>query len=122
MAIAALLSTAGATNATLYAPSNLTGMLAESKRLLPSFFGKESRLGRHAGLYITGGLVLLGRSPGASSVGPALGKQGAVSPPGAAVTSDGAGSCPRSTRPSRARRTHSVGRGVRRQSWVGVRP
>ena len=58
MAIAALLSTAGATNATLYASSNLTGMLAQ-ERLFPPFFGAESRLGRHAGLLITGGLVLV---------------------------------------------------------------
>jgi amino acid transporter len=58
MSIAALLSTAGATNATFYASGNLTGMLAE-ERLFPDFFGARSRLGRHAGLLITGGLVLL---------------------------------------------------------------
>ena len=40
MAIAALLATAGATNATLYASSNLTGMLAE-ERLFPPFFGSR---------------------------------------------------------------------------------
>jgi amino acid transporter len=45
MAIAALLATAGATNATLYASSNLTGMLAE-QRLFPSLFGRGSRLER----------------------------------------------------------------------------
>ena len=39
MAIAALLSTAGATNATLYASSNLTGMLAK-RGLFPPFFGR----------------------------------------------------------------------------------
>ncbi len=58
MAIAALLSTAGATNATLYASSNLTGMLAQEE-LFPSFFGPGTRLGKHSGLLITGGLVLL---------------------------------------------------------------
>jgi len=58
MAVAALLSTAGATNATLYASSNLTGMLAHEE-LFPSFFGAGSRLGKHGGLLITAGLVLL---------------------------------------------------------------
>jgi len=58
MSIAALLSTAGATNATLYASSNLTGMLAEAE-LFPSFFGARSRLGKNGGLYITGALVLV---------------------------------------------------------------
>jgi amino acid transporter len=58
MAVAALLSTAGATNATLYASSNLTGMLAQ-ERLFPSFFGTGTRLGAKAGLFITAGLVLL---------------------------------------------------------------
>ena len=58
MCVAALLSTAGATNATLYASSNLTGMLAQ-ERLFPSFFGTQLRVGARAGLYITGGLVLL---------------------------------------------------------------
>jgi len=56
MAVAALLSTAGATNATLYASSNLTGMLAQ-EGLFPSFFGAGSRLGAKAGLFITAGLV-----------------------------------------------------------------
>ncbi|HSP70883.1 MAG TPA: hypothetical protein VLN26_00855, partial [Gaiellaceae bacterium] len=58
MAVAALLSTAGATNATLYASSNLTNMLAQ-EGLFPSFFGAGSRLGAKAGLYITAGLVLV---------------------------------------------------------------
>jgi amino acid transporter len=58
MAVAALLSTAGATNATLYASSNLTGMLAQ-ERLFPSFFGPTSRLGARAGLFITAALVLV---------------------------------------------------------------
>jgi amino acid transporter len=58
MAVAALLSTAGATNATLYASGNLTGMLAK-ERLFPSFFGPGSRLGPKSGLLITAALVLL---------------------------------------------------------------
>jgi amino acid transporter len=58
MAVAALLSTAGATNGTLYASSNLTGMLAQEK-LFPSIFGAGSRLGKHGGLIITGALVLV---------------------------------------------------------------
>lgn len=58
MAVAALLSTAGATNATLYASSNLTNMLAD-QRLFPEFFGARSRLGPKAGLIITTALVLL---------------------------------------------------------------
>ena len=58
MAIVALLSTAGCTNATLYASGNLTGQLAKAQ-LFPEFFGETSRLGRHAGLLITSGLVLI---------------------------------------------------------------
>ena len=58
MAIVALLSTAGATNATLYASGNLTAMLAKTG-LFPPIFGEESRLGSHAGLLITTGLVLI---------------------------------------------------------------
>ena len=58
MSVCALLSTAGATNATLYASSNLTGMLAQ-EQLFPSFFGAGSRLGAKGGLLITAGLVLL---------------------------------------------------------------
>jgi amino acid transporter len=58
MAVAALLSTAGCTNASLYASGNLTGMLSET-RLFPPIFGAASRLGRHAGLLITTGVVLL---------------------------------------------------------------
>ena len=57
MAVAALLSTAGATNATLYASSNLTGMLAQ-ERLFPPLFGASSRLGARSGLLITSVLVL----------------------------------------------------------------
>jgi amino acid transporter len=58
MAIVALLSTAGATNATLYASGNLTNMLAE-EGLFPAWFGGHSRLGRHGGLVITTGFVLV---------------------------------------------------------------
>jgi amino acid transporter len=58
MAIVALLSTAGCTNATLYASGNLTGQLAKTG-LFPDIFGETSRLGRHAGLLITTGLVLI---------------------------------------------------------------
>jgi amino acid transporter len=58
MAVVALLSTAGCTNATMYASSNLTSMLAE-QGLFPDFFGYRSRLGRHAGLIITTVFVLL---------------------------------------------------------------
>lgn len=58
MAVVALLSTAGCTNATLYASGNLTGQLAKTG-LFPKSFGETSRLGRHAGLLITAGLVLI---------------------------------------------------------------
>ena len=58
MAIAAMLSTAGATNATLYASSNLTGMLAKIG-LFPPFFGPGSRLGAKSGLIITASVVLI---------------------------------------------------------------
>jgi amino acid transporter len=62
MAVAALLSTAGATNATLYASSNLTGMLAR-ERLFPPRFGIGPRLGPRlgpkSGLLVTAILVLV---------------------------------------------------------------
>lgn len=58
MAVTALLSTAGATNATLYASGGMTGMLAQVG-LFPSFFGPGHRLGPKAGLLITGGVVLV---------------------------------------------------------------
>ncbi|MFL6021115.1 MAG: amino acid permease, partial [Gaiellaceae bacterium] len=58
MAVAALLATAGATNATLYASSNLTGMLSQ-EGLFPAFFGSGSRLGARAGLFITAAAVLI---------------------------------------------------------------
>ena len=58
MAIAALLSTAGCTNATLYASSNLTNMLTD-EGFFPEFLGARSRLGSKAGLIATTGLVLI---------------------------------------------------------------
>jgi amino acid transporter len=58
MAVVALLSTAGATNATLYASSNLTNMLAD-EGFFPELFGARSRFGPKAGLIITTVLVLL---------------------------------------------------------------
>jgi len=58
MAATAMLSTAGATNATLYASGNMTGMLAEVG-LFPSFFGAGSRLGPKGGMVVTGIVVLL---------------------------------------------------------------
>jgi amino acid transporter len=58
MAIAALLSTAGCTNATLYASSNLCDMLAE-ERVFPPFFGPGTRLGPKSGLVISTGLILV---------------------------------------------------------------
>jgi len=58
MAVAALLSTAGCTNATLYASDALTGQLAEM-HIFPTAFGPQGRLGRHSGLLVTTGLVLV---------------------------------------------------------------
>jgi amino acid transporter len=58
MAIAALLSTAGCTNATLYASGNLCNALAQI-RVFPTFLGSGSRLGRHGGLLVTTALALV---------------------------------------------------------------
>ena len=58
MAIAALLATSSSVNATLYASGGLTRMLAGVGQF-PSFFGPSSPLGKHAGLLITAGLVLV---------------------------------------------------------------
>ena len=58
MAIAALLATASSVNATLYASGGLTAMLAEVGQF-PPIFGRGSRLGPHAGLLITAGVVLV---------------------------------------------------------------
>jgi amino acid transporter len=58
MAIAALLATASSVNATLYASGGLTAMLAKVGQF-PSFFGRGSPLGSHAGLVITSAVVLV---------------------------------------------------------------
>jgi amino acid transporter len=58
MAVAALLATASSVNATLYASSGLTAMLAEVRQF-PPFFGRGSRLGSKAGLLITAAIVLV---------------------------------------------------------------
>ena len=58
MAIAALLATASSVNATLYASGGLTAMLAQVGQF-PPIFGRGSRLGPHAGLLITAGIVLV---------------------------------------------------------------
>jgi amino acid transporter len=58
MAVAALLATAGATNATLFGSVGLTASLAEIGQF-PPLLGRESRFGRHGGLLVTAGLVLL---------------------------------------------------------------
>jgi amino acid transporter len=58
MAIAALLATSSSVNATLYASGGLTAMLAEVGQF-PTFFGRSSRLGAHAGLLITAAIVLV---------------------------------------------------------------
>ncbi len=58
MAIAALLATSSSVNATLYASGGLTAMLAETRQF-PTFFGRGSRLGAHAGMLITAAIVLV---------------------------------------------------------------
>jgi amino acid transporter len=58
MAVAALLATASSVNATLYASSGLTGMLADVGQF-PPFFGRGSRLGSRAGMLITAAIVLV---------------------------------------------------------------
>ena len=58
MAVAALLATSSSVNATIYASGGLTASLAELGQF-PTFFGRESRLGHHAGLLITAGIVLV---------------------------------------------------------------
>ena len=58
MAIAALLATSSSVNATLYASGGLTSMLAGAGQF-PPFFGRGSRLGAHAGMLITAGIVLV---------------------------------------------------------------
>jgi amino acid transporter len=58
MAVAAMVATAGATNATLFGSAGLTASLSEMGQF-PPFFGRSSRVGRHGGLVVTGGLVLI---------------------------------------------------------------
>jgi amino acid transporter len=58
MAVAALLATASSVNATLYASGGLTSMLADAGQF-PTFFGRGSRLGPHAGMLITAAVVLV---------------------------------------------------------------
>ena len=58
MAIAALLATSSSVNATLYAAGGLTGMLAGAGQF-PPIFGRGSPLGRHGGMLITAGIVLV---------------------------------------------------------------
>ena len=58
MAVAALLATASSVNATLYASSGLTAMLADVGQF-PPFFGRGSPLGSKAGLLITAAIVLV---------------------------------------------------------------
>jgi amino acid transporter len=58
MAVAALLATASSVNATIYASSGLTAMLAEVGQF-PPFFGRGSPLGRNAGMLITAAIVLV---------------------------------------------------------------
>jgi amino acid transporter len=58
MAVAALLATAGSTNATLFASNNLTQSLADIGQF-PPIFGRNSRLGPNAGLLITAATVLV---------------------------------------------------------------
>jgi amino acid transporter len=57
MALAALLATSSSVLATLYASGGLTTMLAGVGQF-PPFFGRASRLGRHAGMLITAAIVL----------------------------------------------------------------
>jgi amino acid transporter len=58
MAIAALLATASSVNATLYASGGLTAMLADVGQF-PTFLGRTSRLGPHAGVLVTAAIVLV---------------------------------------------------------------
>lgn len=58
VAVAALLATASSVNATLYASRGLTTMLASIGQF-PPVFGRDSRLGAHAGLLISSALVLV---------------------------------------------------------------
>jgi amino acid transporter len=58
MAVAALIATAGATNGTLFGAAGLTASLAEIRQF-PPLLGRNSRLGKHGGLLVTGALALV---------------------------------------------------------------
>ena len=58
MAVAALIATAGATNATLFGAAGLTNSLAEIGQF-PPLLGRGSRLGRHGGLLVTAALTIV---------------------------------------------------------------
>ena len=58
MALAAILATTSSVNATLYASGGLTRSLAEVGQF-PTFFGRQTRGGIHAGLLITAAAVLV---------------------------------------------------------------
>ena len=58
MAVAALLATASSVNASLYASGGLTAMLADVGQF-PTFLGRSSRLGPHAGVLVTAAIVLV---------------------------------------------------------------
>jgi amino acid transporter len=57
MAIAALLATSSSVNATLYASSGLTAMLAQVGQF-PSFFGRTTPRGAKTGMLVTAAIVL----------------------------------------------------------------
>ena len=58
MAVAALIATAGATNGTLFGAGGLTASLAEMGQF-PPLLGRDSRLGKHGGLIVTGIVALV---------------------------------------------------------------
>jgi amino acid transporter len=58
MAVAALIATAGATNGTLFGAGGLTASLAEIGQF-PPLLGRDSRLGEHGGLLVTGIIALV---------------------------------------------------------------
>ena len=60
MAVAALIATAGATNGTLFGAGGLTASLAEMGQF-PPLLGRDSRLGKHGGLIVTGIVALVRR-------------------------------------------------------------
>jgi amino acid transporter len=58
MAVAALIATAGATNGTLFGAAGLTNSLAEIRQF-PPLLGRNSPLGKHGGLLVSGALALV---------------------------------------------------------------